>query len=215
MRKIILSLICGVLLLGTLTGCGTNNNLDDNSNNNQNNNNNTNNNTNENTNQGSSYDKSELLPNTYKIPRQEIYVDTPDFNDIEKGYTELFKDGEKKLVAFTDLRNETVKNEKEAFDLIYPKFKKNVSSWLRINGETFTSEERIEVNGIETLKVTGTVKLGVLNYYDCYIYGYSFIFEGVPCAIIGVVSDLDQPQEEIDEVTEIVDAMMKTVRNKR
>lgn len=163
----------------------------------------------------SSRERSPLLPNTYKVPKQEIYVDTPSFNDIEKGYTELFKDGEKKYVAFTDLRNETVENVKEAFDRVYPKFVKNVSSWHRINGETFTSEENVEVNGIEALRVTGTVKLGVLNYYDCYLYGYGFIFEGVPCAIIGVVSDLDQPQEEIDELTAIVDAMMESVRNEQ
>lgn len=36
-----------------------------------------------------------------------------------------------------------------------------------------------------------------------------------PCAIIGVVSDLDQPQEEIDELTAIVDAMMESVRNEQ
>ena len=33
-----------------------------------------------------------LLTGTYKVPLQKIYVDTPDFNLIEEGYTRIFFD---------------------------------------------------------------------------------------------------------------------------
>lgn len=159
--------------------------------------------------------KSELLPNTYKVPKQEIYVDVPDFNEMEKGYTELFRDGERKYVAFTDLREEFVENEKEAFERIFPKFANNMSSLHKIKGTPVLTESSAEINGIATHKFSGTVECGFTISTDCYIYGYSFIFNDVPCLITGVVSDKTQSQKEIDSVTAIVDAMMKSVRNEK
>lgn len=163
----------------------------------------------------SSYKRSDLLPNTYKIPLIEVYVDTPNFSDIGSGYTELFKDGDTKYVAFTDSRKETMEDAKEVFDNLYPQFKNNVKSWHRIKGDPVLTESSVEINGITTHKIVGTVECGITTSTDCYIYGYSFIFEDVPCSIIGVVSDKAQPQEEIDELTAIVDAMMESVRNEQ
>mgnify|MGYP004453799129 CR=1 FL=1 len=165
-----------------------------------------------NTNTVETNENRELLPNTYKFPEKELYIDIPDYSHIESGYTELFKNRENKYVTITYSDDNTFENVKEVFDSLYPKFKNNVSSWHSINDETFTSVENVEINGISVQRVIGTVEYGILDKYDCYLYGYSFIFEGVPCAIIGVVTDLDQPQKEIDELTDIVDAMMKSVR---
>jgi len=153
-----------------------------------------------------------LTPNTFKVPLREIYVDVPDYNDIESGYTEIFKDGERKYITFNYFEESACTSASEAFDISYPQFKVNVSSWHRINTEEFTSMEEVEINGIAAQKVTGTVEYGMKNMTYCYLYGYSFVFEDVPCAIIGVVSDKSQPQEEIDELIAIVDAMMESVR---
>ena len=157
-------------------------------------------------------ENNELLSNTYQFPEPEIYIDIPSYNSIESGFTCIYKDGESKYITFSCFRNDVANNVLEAFEVAYPKFKNNVSSWHRINTEKFTSMEAVEVNGIETQKVVGTVEYGMKTMTDCYLYGYSFIFEDVPCAIIGVVSDKSQPQEEIDELIAIVDAMMESVR---
>jgi len=160
--------------------------------------------------------KSELLTGTYQFPTYNIYVDVPmQYSDIEKGYTQIYKNREKKYVTFNCFIDDVASTAEEAFDVSYPKFKTNVSSWHRINTETFNKKEMVTINGISALKVTGTVEYGMKTQYNCYFYGYAFIFEGKPCSIMGVVMDKEQPQEEIDELTEIVDGMMKSVRNKR
>lgn len=156
--------------------------------------------------------KSEFLPNTFLFPSPEIYIDVPSYNDIEKGCTQMYKDGEAKYVTFNCLFDHEAAGMGELWDTVYPKFKNNVSSWHRINTEEFTSMEEVEVNGIEAQKIIGTVEFGMKTMTDCYLYGYCFNFADVPCAIIGVVSDLSQPQEEIDELIAIVDAMMESVR---
>ena len=162
-----------------------------------------------------SHEISELLSHTYQFPRHNIFIDIPDFNDIESGYTRIYKDGDSKYITFSCFIDSMASGAKEAFDVSYPMFKNNVKSWHRINKETFTSTELVEINGISAQKVIGTVEYGALDKYDCYLYGYGFIFEGVPCAIIGVVSDIAQPQEEIDSLMAIVDAMMESVRNEQ
>ena len=44
-------------------------------------------------------------------------------------------------------------------------------------------------------------------------YGYTFIYGGFPCSVIGAVKDPSQPEEEKQMVKEIVDEMMQTVRD--
>lgn len=157
----------------------------------------------------------ELLSYTYQFPRYDIFVDVPDYNDIECGYTMIYKDGESKYITFNCFVDDTASGAKEAFDVSYPKFRNNVKSWYTVNEDSALTTSSVEVNGIETYNVAGTVNCGLIDIADCYIYGYSFVFEDVPCLIIGVVSDKTQPQEEIDSLTAIVDAMMASVRNEK
>ena len=162
-----------------------------------------------------SHEINELLSHSYQFPRHNIFIDIPDFNDIESGYTRIYKDGDSKYIAFSCFIDNVASGAKEAFDVSYPMFKNNVKSWHRIKGDPVLTESSVEINGITTHKIVGTVECGITTSTDCYIYGYSFIFEDVPCSIIGVVSDKAQPQEEIDELTAIVDAMMESVRNEQ
>ncbi len=160
-------------------------------------------------------ERSELLPGTFKVPGHEIYVDTPKYNVIGKGYTEIFIDGETKYITLNCLDGYEATDAKSAFDVVYDKFKINIANQHGIHGENFTTQELVEINGIEAYKVSGIVDGGVIVIKDCYFYGYSFMYDGLPCGIFGVVSDWEQPAEEIESVTAIVDAMMASVRSEQ
>ena len=53
------------------------------------------------------------------------------------------------------------------------------------------------------------------GYYEAYVCGYSFVYQGFPCSIIGVVIENEQTNEQKQLVKQIVDEMMKTVRNSK
>ena len=59
----------------------------------------------------------------------------------------------------------------------------------------------------------GMIHYGEKNPYDAYGIGYSFIMDGIPCAIIGSVTDKDQPEELKEEIKAVVNAMMLSVRS--
>lgn len=48
-----------------------------------------------------------------------------------------------------------------------------------------------------------------------YTVGYTFFWDGTPFQITGVVVTKEQAQEDIDEIRTYVDAMVKTIRDKR
>ena len=160
-------------------------------------------------------DEASLLTGTYKVPLQEIYVDTPAFNMIESGFSRLFMVNDEKYATFTCLYEETGTNAKEAFTTTFDKLKENLFGYHQVNELNEVEESNVNVNGIETYSIKGTVNCGTENKYDAYIYGYSFVFGGYPTSIIGIVEDQAQAQEDIDEITSIVDAMMKSVRSER
>lgn len=71
----------------------------------------------------------------------------------------------------------------------------------------------VNINGIEMYRFEG---YGVNQFdkesVDCYVVGYSFILEGKAAAVIGIVSDVNQPKDTISELEEIVDASIQTLR---
>ena len=161
-------------------------------------------------------EESRILTGTYKVPGTQVYVDTPNFHMIEEGYSQLFMVNDVKYVAFTCYDEESGTNAKAAFQTTFKKLKDNLGGYHIVNSVNDDIEEKeIDINGISTYCVKGTVDCGTEYKYDAYMYGYSFVFEGYPCSIIGIVQDDAQAQEDIDEITEIVDAMMKSVRNEQ
>ncbi len=157
---------------------------------------------------------SKLLPCTYKVPMEEIYVDVPEFQEMMSGYTELFMELDSRYVSFTSDRRATAENAMEAHEIC--------SDYLIINLEyvahganylTIVKEEMIEVNGMEVYAFEGTINYGQDNPRDYYAKGYAFIFNGVPCEIVGSVIDDAQPEELITEISILLDEMIKTVRD--
>lgn len=156
---------------------------------------------------------SQILTGTCKVPLQQIYVDIPSFNFIEEGYTNIYFDSGKKYVTFTCMFDDSCEDVASAHDKTVEKFMQNVDSHHHINGMGTLNDATVTVNGIETYNYEGYCSAGRNPVYDAYIYGYSFVYNGFPCSIVGVVMDEAQPETEKQQVKEIVDEMMKSVRN--
>lgn len=155
------------------------------------------------------------LSGTYNVPLKAIYVDVPNYQEIEEGYTELFIIHDSRYVAVTaDRRNDTAKSAKEAHDPAFLKLKQNMQNYEGgINDITITKDEETTINGIDMYLFEGTINYGTDTKFDGYAKGCAFVLDGVPCEIVGSVIDKSQSQELIAEISEIVDEMTQTVRS--
>ena len=183
-----------------------------------------------------SNDKNETVPSddkqqeiltggTYKVPGKNIYVDVPNWQEIEKGFTELFILHGIKYVAFTANNNGDTTSLVSAHNSAFEKFKQNIQNYSYVNSLNVTEDKTETINGIEVYKYIGTVNCGRDTVYDTFVIGYSFILDGVPCTITGSVIAEDGKiyqmngkqltvdyEEEVIEMTSIVEEMMQTVR---
>lgn len=150
---------------------------------------------------------------TYKVPMKNVYVDAPNYQEIEEGYTELFIVHESKYVAITSDRKSTATSVKDAHEIAFNKFKTNMQNYEGgVNSIVIEKEETKQINGIEVYCFEGKINYGKDNVYDGYAKGYAFIMDGVPCEIIGSVIDDGQSSALINEISTVVDAMIKTAR---
>ena len=153
------------------------------------------------------------LPITYKVPRKNIYINAPNYQEIEQGYTELFIVHESKYVAITSDKKSTATTVKDAHDIAFAKFKTNMQNYEGgVNSISIEKEETKQINGIEVYCFEGKINYGRQNIYDGYAKGYAFIMDGVPCEIIGAVIDEDQSSALIYEIADVVDAIVMSVR---
>lgn len=212
-NKILLSLVCGILVLGLATGCGDKStNIDDNK-------------TNENNQSGENINQEENnsvdLSYTHKVPGKQIYVDVPNWDSMEltkQMMTTVYKIQGSKYVAITDI-DKQVDSLSEAYQATFDVFKTNMYRYHPINSISITSEKTEKVNDLEVYRFEGTMNCrkpdNTSSNYDAYVVGYSFIINGVPCSIIGSVQDVKQEQSMIKEMKTTIDNMMKTVRSER
>ena len=160
-----------------------------------------------------------LLTCTYKVPIEEIYIDVPEYREMNGGYTEVFMkrdamDQDAAYVTFTTDRRATAENAKASHEINLPYFLVNMDFLVDdANYLTIEKEEVIEINGMEVYAFEGTLNCGEDKPREQYAKGYAFVFNGIPCEIIGSVIDDAQPEELITEISTVLDAMIKTVRN--
>lgn len=154
-----------------------------------------------------------LLRNTYKVPMKNIYIDTPKFQEIEQAYTELFIVHASKYVAITAARRSTASDAKAAHEEAFKEFIPNMQNYEGgVNSIKIEKDEVVTINNLEVYSFEGKINYGTDTKYDGYAVGYSFIMDGIPCEIIGSVIDENQSKALIDEIHNIVDEMIKTVR---
>lgn len=159
-----------------------------------------------------SYQTSALLPNICFLD-DGIFVDMPNYQRIEQGYTKLYIVHDLKYVAATVEKHAEVTTLEEAHEAAFRKFVRNVDTDSNINELIIESDSVETINGIEVYKYEGRINVGHFNVYETFITGYSFIFNGLPVNISGALDCEEQDEEAIAELKEIVEAMLYTVRS--
>lgn len=151
---------------------------------------------------------------TYQVPMKDIVIDAPYYQEIEQAYTELFMVRNSRYTAVTTAFRSTAADAKDAHEKAFEEFVMNMENYEGgVNSLNITKDEVTTVNGMEVYRFEGTLNYGINQIYDGYVKGYSFIMDGIPCEIIGSVVDPEQPDELIEEISQIVDGMMQSARS--
>ena len=159
------------------------------------------------------------LPMTYKVPGKDIYVDVPDWIDVDGGYTRMYYVGDTKYIAFTYCKKDNASSLEEAQSITFNKFKENIQVLSYVDELEITKDETITINGCDFYHFTGSFSIAKDyedrdNSYWGYAEGYTFIMQDIPCSIIGsVFIEKDpQPQEHIDDISNKLNQMAQSIR---
>lgn len=159
--------------------------------------------------------KSKLRIDPHKVPGKNIYIDVPNYQEIERGYTRLFIVHDQKYVAVTANKKGDASSLTAAHASAFDKFKQSIQDDSYVNSLNITKESTETINGIEFYKYEGTLNCGHDTIYDAYTAGFSFVLDGVACNVTGSVVDQEQPEEMIEEIRSVVEAMIPTVRSEK
>jgi hypothetical protein len=151
------------------------------------------------------------------VPTEGIYIDVPYWHEIEMGYTSLFILSGVEYVAVSwtpDYRDDEsiISSLSTVHEKAFEKFIAGVDSYTKVKGLTATTESTETINGVEVYRYEGVLNVENKALEEIYTIGYSFVFEGMPINVIGVILDEEQDPEMIDELRTIVDAMIPTIR---
>ena len=159
------------------------------------------------------------LPLTTTFPMFRLYIDGPNYHYIQNGATNLFNVGGIRFIALTSAKGMKADKPSEILDVYFKDFKTGVSVNCRgYKPEKFNIKEskEIEINGINFWRFEGELIAKTPSLETSfYTVGYTFIWDGHPFQITGVVVSEGQEKEHIDEITRYVDEMVKTIRDKR
>ena len=154
------------------------------------------------------------LTKIYRIPAKKIYVNVPDYQEIESGFTKLYVIGRQINIAIT--ADDTIKENalEQAHQAIFKIYVKNMQNYATIDELKIEKDSKVTVNGTEMYKFEGKLACHAeTGNYELYTIGYSFVMDGIPCSIEGTVLDKSQPEDMINQVRDTVNAMAQTVRN--
>lgn len=212
--KKLLCLITVIFLLLSMTACG-NSTQEENNNPSVNNSQSQTTNSEETNNEKDDDSNKITFTYSYKVPGKNIVIDVPNYQEMEKGFTQLYILHGEKYVAVTAAKNSTATELSVAHEDAFEKFKENIQNYSYVNSLTVTQDATETINGIEVYKYEGTMNCGKDTIYDAYVIGYSFVMDGVPCTVTGSVINQEQPADMIAEMKATVEAMIKTLRSER
>ncbi len=153
------------------------------------------------------------LENVHRVAGKDIYINVPNWQRIDQGYTKVFIINGQKYVAVTCEKHSDGAAFEEAHEIAFAKFKANIQNYSYVNSLNVEKESVETVNGIKVYRFEGKLNCGHDTVYDAYAVGYSFIMDNVACNVTGSVIDQEQPQAEIDAMRDLVDAMIQTLRS--
>ena len=157
-----------------------------------------------------------LLGYTFHVPGREIYVDVPEqFQEYEKGYTQIYFVSGIKYVSVTAERGEEfagLTDLMEAHEAAFAKFLRNIQNVALVTELHVEEDETVTVNGLEVYRFTGTLGQEYSATDEAFVTGCSFVLDGTPCCLVGSVMTAEQEQSDIDEISDMIAAMMDSVR---
>ena len=151
-------------------------------------------------------------------------VDGPNWQIVEKGYTDFFNINDRKFIALTTNPDLSVNKPGEVLDTLLKDFQKGAYSMCGVKSVIkydIKDTKEMTINGTDYVRYQGyLICEGELKeMFNCYFVGYTFIGERngktIPCQMIGAVVSDEQEQSDIDEITKYTDAMVYTIRNTR
>lgn len=154
------------------------------------------------------------LTKIYNVPTYNIYMNVPNYQEIEIARSEFFVIGRDINIVVTPnwkIQGTTVE---QAHKDIFQDYKKNMQNYATIDELKVEKDSKLTINGIEMYKFEGKLACHAeTGNYELYTIGYSFVMDGIPCSIEGTVLNKSQPQDMIDNVRDTINAMAQTVRN--
>ncbi len=167
--------------------------------------------------------KNETNIKIVSAPGQKIYVDCPtSLRTKNRPRTLIMYNSRSSLIGLTFLKaNEFEGNIENVVSSINDSFFKDISGYSdgELDGSKIKviNQEYIKVGNYNCIKFVGTAKNKDFdgNEWDSYVYGYSFIINDIPVAVIGIVSDKSQETNMINEIKQNVDAIASTIRTEK
>lgn len=202
MKKLIKSILA-LMLCFTLCGCQSENsnpqaNEQEQINNEENNNQNENN-------------------YTDKLPIEEIFllrdysINFPAWSVYDSPYLKICNNQES-IITIVDTMEDTT-NLNDAHEKAIKCYIDNIYMEADIMNVVVVNDTVETINGIEMYRYEGYAEIELdKRMQEAYAIGYSFMLEGTACTLIGVILDLDQTQEMMDEMEKTVDLMIQTLR---
>lgn len=212
MKKVSLFIAVILLMLCVLSACGTNNDVSHlertNSTDGQ-----MQNTTAPEATQIPSFPQNDDYPFEYRLTGTDIYINCPFWHTFELGYTQMFEiDGEQYLTA-TNIPDEEGISLEEAHMKHMEMLVMNLENEIRVQEINYEKEELLTVNDIQMYHFEGYF-VGAYNEIN-HFTGYTFVMDGVPGCVVGVVEDPDQTQSVIDSNRATVDGVIQTLHYKR
>ncbi len=156
------------------------------------------------------------------IRRPQLYVDVPNWQNINSGYTEMFILNGIEYVSVTADKTTLVTTLEEAQEAAFAELKLNVQNDSHVESLVVESDsvETISTETIDTLEIyrfeghiiVETDAAGYDGSYNAYAIGYTFIWDEIPCMVLGSVIDKEQPQDLIDEMKQIIEDTISTLK---
>lgn len=162
-------------------------------------------------------EKNSELPILYTDPNLQASFNAPDYIQSTNGASKIFtangyfiifcRGGDEKSISLTEINDYNL----QVFDY-------STSSESRYgNPKKIVSEttKEITINGIDMLRFVGYINYKDLfteRETDGFAMGYTLIVKGVPCQLIGAITELEQSQATKDKLTKDVDAMIQTIK---
>lgn len=155
----------------------------------------------------------------WKVPTYDIYATYPEgWMAVENGGVLMVMKSKEAMVSITYSLDETIGNDLEkAISPTTRKIVDNVYSYCEgriANSEVeVASTAECKVGEFDCLKFNGSISSS--GEYDCHVYGYTYIIDGVSIVVCGMVTAKAQDNQLIAEIDALTDQIANTIRTQK